>query len=86
MINSLKLQTHQQKDGDGQVDSVVTGLREKSRKGVMDGLRNLIELVGGLCQGTKSVKVVKPQFTADFPEAVIGEGGEELILRAEEVG
>ena len=42
--------------------------------------------VGGLRQGTKSVKAVKPRFTADFPEAVIGEGTEELTLRAEEVG
>ena len=29
LINSLKLLTNQQKDGDGPVESVVTGLREK---------------------------------------------------------
>ena len=52
---------------------IVTGLREKSRKGIMDGLRKFIEVdnreavsVGGLRQGTKSVKVVKPRITADF--------------------
>ena len=52
--------------------------REKIRRGVVDGPRKLIEVdnhesvnVGGLRQGTKSVQVVKPRFTADFPEAVI---------------
>ena len=45
----------------------------------MDGLRKFIEVdnreavnVGGLRQGTNSVKVVKPRFTADLPEAVCG--------------
>ena len=41
---------------------------------------------GGLRQGTKSVQVVKPWITADFPEAVIGEGAEELTSRPEEAG
>ena len=75
------------------MESIVAGLRERSRKGIVDGLRKFIEVdnreavnVGGLRQGTKSVKVVKPRFTADIPEAVIREGAEELALRAEEVG
>ena len=44
LINGLKLWTNQQKDGDSPVGSIVTGLREKSRKGIMDGLRKFIEV------------------------------------------
>ena len=68
-------------------------LREKSRKGIMDRLRKFTDVdnrdaldVGGLRHGTKSVKVVKPRFAADFSEAVIREGAEELNSRVEEVG
>ena len=93
MINSLKLLTDRQKDGDSPAESIVTSSREKSRKGVMEGLRKFIGVdnheavgVGGLCQGIKSAQVVMPQFTADFPEAVIREGAGELTLRAAEVG
>ena len=44
LINSLKLLTNQQKDGDSPVCSqhVVAGSLEKSRKGIMDGLRKFI--------------------------------------------
>ena len=42
--------------------------------------------VGCSRQSTKSIKVMKPQFTADFPEAVIREGAEELTSRPEGVG
>ena len=45
----------------------------------MDGLRKFIEVdnreavnVGGLRQGTNSVKVLKPRFTADLLQAVCG--------------
>ena len=69
------LLTNQRKDGDSLVESIVAGLREKSRKGIIDGLRKFVEVdshsavnVGGLRHGTRSVKVVMPQFTADFPE------------------
>ena len=34
----------------------------------------------------KSKKVVKPEFTTDFPGAVIREGADELTLRAHEEG
>ena len=61
--------------------------------GIMDGLRNFIEVdnhsavdVGGLRRGTKSIHAKKPQFSEAFPEAVIREGADELILMAEEVG
>ena len=91
-VNALKLLATQQKDGDRPTESIVTGLREKSRKGNMDGLRNFIEVdnhsavgVGGLRRGTKSIQVKKSQFSVAFPEAVIREGADELTLRAEEV-
>ena len=58
----------------------------------MDGLRRFIEAdnrsavdVGGLRRGTKSFHVKKPQVSEAFPGAVIREG-DELTLRAEEVG
>ena len=44
LINALKLLANQQKDGDGPVQSNVTGLCERSRKGIMEGLRNFIEV------------------------------------------
>ena len=53
-------------DGDSLVESIVSGLREKSRQSFMDGLWKFIiisheaEKVGGLRRGTKSVTVVKP--------------------------
>ena len=63
------------------------------RKGNMDERRKFIEVdnhegvkVSDLRQGMISVQAVKLQFAADFPEAVIREGAEELTLRAEEVG
>ena len=59
----------------------------------MDGLRKFLDVdnheavkVGGLQEGTTSVKVVKPKFTADFPGAVIREGADELTLRTHEEG
>ena len=91
--HSLKLFTKQQKDGHSRVENIVTGLLEKDRKGVVDGLRKFIAVdthevvrVGGLRQGINSFKVVEPKFTADFSDAIIREGAGELTLRAEEEG
>ena len=42
LIISLKLLTNQQRDGDSPVESIGTGLLEKSRKGIMDGIRKFI--------------------------------------------
>ena len=57
----------------------------------MDGLRKFIAVdsheavkVGGLHQETKSIRVVEPKFTTDFPGAVYREGADELVLRAHE--
>ena len=62
LVNLLKLLTNQQKYGDSPVENIVTGLWEKSRKGIKDGLWKFIEVdnreavnVGGLRQGIKSV-------------------------------
>ena len=81
--------TNPHKDGDSPVENIVAVLVKKSRKGSMDGLREFIEVdkheavkVCGLRKGIKSVQVVKPKFTSDFPEAVIQEGADELTLRA----
>ena len=74
LINSLKLLTNQQKDGVSPVDSLVTGLLEKSRKGNMDGFRKFIDVdnheavkVGGLRQGINSFQLAKPKFCSRFP-------------------
>ena len=60
LINALKLLTNQQTDGDSPTQSLVTGLQERSRKGIMDGLRSFIEIdnhstldVGHLRKGSK---------------------------------
>ena len=91
LVNALKLLANQQKGGDSPLESIVTGLHEESRKGIMDGLRNFIEVdnhsavdVGGTRRGTKAIKVKKLQFSEAFPEAVIS--ADELTMRAEEVG
>ena len=70
LVNALKLLANQQIDGNSPIKRVVTGLHERSRTGIMDGLRNFIEVdnhsavdVGGLRRGTKSIEVRKPQFT-----------------------
>ena len=43
LINALELLTNPQKDGDSPIESIVTGLREKSRTGIMEALKNFIE-------------------------------------------
>ena len=93
LINALKLLANQQKDGDSPVQSIVTGLCERSRKGIMEGLRNIIEVdnrsaqeVGRLKEGTSSFEVRRPKFEEGCPEVSIREGPGELTLRTEEVG
>ena len=43
LINALKLLANQQKDGDSPIQSIITGLDERSRRGIMEGLRRFIE-------------------------------------------
>ena len=42
LINSLMLLANQEKDGDCPVEHIATSLSEKSRRGIMDGLRKFI--------------------------------------------
>ena len=43
LINALKLLATQQKDGDSPSQRIVTGLHERSRRGITDGLRNFYQ-------------------------------------------
>ena len=43
LINALKLLANQQKDGDSPIQSIVTSLHERRRRGIMNGLRRLIQ-------------------------------------------
>ena len=92
LINALKLLANQQTAGDRSIQSIVTGLHERCRKGIMDGLRSFIEIdthsavdVGHLRRGIRPFCIQKPNFSEDYPEAGIREGADELTLRAEEV-
>ena len=44
LIHSLQLLANQQTDGDSPIRSIVTGPHERSRKGIIDGLRSFIEV------------------------------------------
>ena len=84
LINELKLLAGLQKDGESRIQSIVTGLHERNRRGIMDGLRRIIQAddhsavdVGDLRQGTRSLEVQKPQFSETFPEAAVREGADE---------
>ena len=70
LINALKLLANQQKDGDSPIQSIVTGLHAKRRRGIMDGLRRFINAdnhravdVGHMRQGTRSLEVQEPNFS-----------------------
>ena len=43
LINALKLLANQQKGGESVIQCIVTGLHAKSGRGIMNGLRRLIE-------------------------------------------
>ena len=44
LVNALKLLANQQTDGDSPIQSIVTGLQERSGRSIMDGLRSFIEI------------------------------------------
>ena len=86
----FKLLANQQTDGDSPILSIVTGLHERSRKGIMDGLRSFTERdnhsgvdVNHLRRDIRSFYVQRPNCSGDYPEAAIREGADELTLRAE---
>ena len=79
LINAIKLLANQQKDGDSPIQSVVTGLCDRSRKGIMEGLRNLIKVdnhsvldVGHLREGTRSFEVRRPKSEERCPRCQSG--------------
>ena len=94
LINALKLLANQQKDGGTPMQSIVTSLQERSRRGITDGPRRFIQPdshsavdVGDLCRSTKSLPVKKKQqFSEVFPEATTREGAGELTVRGDEAG
>ena len=44
LINALKLLAKIQTDGDSPIQSILTGLHERTRRGIMDGLRSFVEI------------------------------------------
>ena len=93
LINAFKLLANQQKDGDSFIQSIVTDLCERNRKGIMDGLRNFMKVdnhcaleVGHLRKGSRSFKIRRPKCEEGSPEVLVRESPDELTLRAEEVG
>ena len=80
----------EQTDGDSPIQSIVTCLHERSRKGTTDELRSFIEDnhsavdVGHLRRDTRPFYVQKPNCSEDCPQAAIREGADEFALRAEE--
>ena len=92
LINALKLLANQQEDGDGLLRNVVTNLGKGSRKGLTDGLRDIIKVdnnraldVGELDRGTGTFKVRMPKVPEGGSDVTIRESPDELTLRAEEV-
>ena len=91
LINALKLLGNQERDGDSPIQNIVTGLQEKSGKGLMHGLRSFIDVdnrraveVSHTRKGLRPFKVKKPKISEDHSE-VSREGTDDLTLRAEEV-
>ena len=75
LINALKLLANQQEDGDGLVQNIVTNLGEMSRRGLTQGLKELINIdnqraleVGDLSQGVGKFKVRRPKVPEGCPE------------------
>ena len=78
LIDALKLLANQQKDGHSVIQSVVTGLCERSGEGIMEGLRNFIKVdnhcalkVGHTKEGTKSCEVRRPKFEEECSEVSV---------------
>ena len=78
MINAFELLANQQKDGDRPIQSIVTGFCGRSRKGIMEGLRNFIKvdnqcaLDGHLNEGMMPFEVGRPKFKERCPRRQAG--------------
>ena len=72
------------------MEVLVEHLQKRSRLEMMEELRRFITMDnheavknGNLEKTQDLLPVLKPKFTTDFPEAVVREGADELILRRE---
>ena len=81
-----------QEDGDGLLQNIVTNFGMGSRKGLTDGLREIIKVeneraldVGPPRRGTGTFKVRKPEAPEGGSDVTVRESLDELTLRAEEV-
>ena len=79
LINALELLAKQQKDGDSPIQSIVTGFCGRSRKGIMEGLRNFVKVdnhcaldVGHLNEGMMPFEVRRPKFKERCPRRQSG--------------
>ena len=75
LINALKLLANQQRDGDGPIQKIVTGLREKGREPITNGLRSFIASdnycaveVGHPRRGQRPFKVIRAKISEDHIE------------------
>ena len=78
LVNALKLLANQQEDGDGVIQNIVTNLCEGSRKGLTEGLREIIQIdnhraleVGHLREGLETLKVRRPKGPKGYPEVTV---------------
>ena len=94
LIHALERLANQQKDGDSPVRMIVPGLLEK-KSAKHNGRAQVVFFavdkyaavkIGDVEKETRSKKAAKPDFTTDYPGAVIREGAHELTLRAHEEG
>ena len=90
LINALKLLANQQRDGDSPIQNIFTGLREKKKERVTNGLRSFIAQAiivpwcGPPAQILAPFRVKNAKIGEDHSE-VLREGADDLTLRAEEV-
>ena len=87
LINALELLANQQPGGDSLAEALVGCLQERRRLKMMDELRRFImvdnheaDKTGDLEKALESLSVVEPKLIAEFPEAVVREGADELTL------
>ena len=86
LVNALKLLTNQQKGGDSPVETVVTGLWERKRNRITDGLRKFISEVNHEALKVRDFHQQSESKWFTSPGAVIKEGADELTSRAHEEG
>ena len=84
LTDALNNLANQQKDGYSPIQSIVTGFCERNRKGIMEGLRNIIIKVDNhrapdvdhLNGGTRSSEVRGTKLEEEYSDMSIREGPE----------